>query len=155
MRKSKEGGSRKITKSFSFSASSSFKEEQTGSSISAVKTFEPSSAIGLFSSLGKNSLVFTLFIHQIAPSMSYFLKSAVAKCKATYGEKVQSSRRVGKPWCCATASQFQIEFPGEASRCAYFLKLRNKCGSRSAKFPPNRIRLVLRSYALFDKPRYM
>mmetsp|Transcript_3240 Transcript_3240/g.8764 ORF Transcript_3240/g.8764 Transcript_3240/m.8764 type:complete len:242 (+) Transcript_3240:117-842(+) len=47
--------------------------------------------------------------------------SAVAKWSATRGLNVQSSRRVGSPWCCAKASHSHTEAWGGSSSAAYFL----------------------------------
>src|SRR5678816_4378646 len=70
-----------------------------------------------------------------APSTLNRSKSWVAKCSATYGEKLQSSNRVGNPWCCARLSQFHTESPGTESRCAYLRKLRSRCPSCRAYGP--------------------
>ena len=48
---------------------------------------------------GRKAFVSFTSTHQINPSWSICPSSAVAKCSATKGEKVQSSRRVGSPKC--------------------------------------------------------
>src|SRR3954468_3343969 len=79
--------------------------------------------------------------------------SCMRKCSATYGRNVQSSNRVGSPWCCARLSQFHAESPGTALRCAYFLKFRSRCPSCCAYGPPRRESDVLMSAAAFCIPR--
>ena len=47
--------------------------------------------------------------HQTAPSLPKYSLSQVAKCAAISGDTLQSSNRVGRPLCCATASASQSE----------------------------------------------
>ncbi len=76
----------------------------------------------------------------------------MAKCAATNGENVQSSNRVGSPWCCASDSQSHTVGPG-CSRCAYLRKLRIRWRSSRGESSPRRARLVRFEYEERASPR--
>ena len=87
--------------------------------------------------------------------LCYCDKSAVAKCSATNGEYVQSRSRVGSPWCAASASQFQIEFPAAASARAYFLEITQQVSLEPRDFasPASRSQAGRSSLFAFAIPR--
>jgi hypothetical protein len=77
----------------------------------------------------------------------------LAKCTATLGDTVQSSRRVGKPWCCATDSRTHSVSSGMDPGSAYLRKLRSSGRSMLTESPPSRLKLVCRPQALSATPR--
>src|SRR4051812_21429594 len=78
----------------------------------------------------------------------------VAKWSATYGEYVQSSTRVGRPWCWASAIQFHTESAGMRCPAAYLRKLRRRCRSSVAdSAPPCRRRPGARPEPTSPQPR--
>src|SRR3954471_5366091 len=80
---------------------------------------------------------------------------AVAKCSATSGEYVQSSRRVGKPRCCPSASQSQVLRACSPSLCAYFLKFLSSASSTrpTSAEPASRTSELVSGRVPRDNPR--
>ncbi len=108
-------------------------------SSSVVNTSAPSASSDSRSSTGSSALTASQStVHTIA---SWSGEVAVAKCAATNGEKVQSSSRVGSPWCWASESQSHKVGPGR-SRCAYLRKLRIRWRSSAGNPSPSRARLA-------------
>src|SRR5438270_289566 len=153
IRSSNEGGSKKAMNAVSDRSSNFRNVGAAWSSISTLSTSESSCLSRCFKTVGRCRLIFKQSTHQIAASLSYSATSIVAKCRATYGENVQSSKRVGRPWCCARDIQFQNESPKAASRCAYFRKFRSNACSRLSYCPPKRIKVVCGSTLAFEAPR--
>ena len=99
MRSSSEGGS-KNTQNGSPSAPSASRWPSVGAcsaSISVVNTSAPSRASAACRRSGSRAWAPSVSTAQSAEGSSFHV--AVAKCSATRGENVQSSSRVGSPWC--------------------------------------------------------
>src|SRR6184192_3010790 len=77
----------------------------------------------------------------------------VAKWSATYGEYVQSSSRVGRPWCWPSASQSQSVSCGTASWAAYLRNARMSWRSSSCP-PPSRASALCKPAPASEAPRY-
>jgi hypothetical protein len=132
MRSSSDGGSKKRTNGSSSSPSNSSSDGARRVSISTVNTSAASASISSRRGLGSSACALTKSTAQMTASRSNSRRRAVAKCMATCGENVQSSSRVGSPWCWATASQSHTESLGTSLRRAYLRKLRSRCCSMRA-----------------------
>src|SRR5437763_10749 len=153
MRSSNDGGSKNAINGFLDKRSRAAKPGATSSSISTVSTSESSCFKRRCNFRGRYFFIFTQSTHQMTASFFHSARFTVAKCSATYGEKLQSRSRVGSPWCWAKAIQFQNESCWVASRCAYFRKFLSRDCSRARYSPPSRVNVVSGMKLEFDRPR--
>src|ERR1044071_3477655 len=97
IRSSSDGGSKNATKGRRDIRSNASSEGAALSNISSVSTSESSFFNNRCNPAGRYLFNLTQSTHQRAAARCHWRASTVAKCKATYGEKLQSRRRVGNP----------------------------------------------------------